>query len=76
MPKYYFHIRHCGEVIPDEEGIFLPTLDAAREEARNRSNDLVAAEMAGGKCVDADIIEVTTVAGRVLESLPVRAVLN
>jgi hypothetical protein len=76
MPKYYFHIRHCGELISDEDGIFLPTLDAARAEARHSANDLVAADMASGRCIDANVIEVTTVAGRVLETLPVRAVLN
>jgi hypothetical protein len=35
MPRYYFHIRSAGgALIKDEEGVHLPDVAAAREEAR------------------------------------------
>ena len=35
MPRYHFHIRSAGgTLIKDEEGVHLPDIDAAREEAR------------------------------------------
>jgi hypothetical protein len=33
MPRYYFDIRDGEELIPDEEGMELPDLDAAFREA-------------------------------------------
>ena len=35
MPRYYFNIRSAsGALIQDEEGVHLPNIEAAREEAR------------------------------------------
>src|SRR5215204_1432932 len=43
VPRYQFHIRSAGgALIKDEEGVHLPDIDAAREEAR------FAAESFGG----------------------------
>jgi hypothetical protein len=32
MPRYYFDLTKDGDLVPDEEGTELPTLDSAREE--------------------------------------------
>jgi hypothetical protein len=29
MPRYFFHLKYGTAVVVDEEGIFLPDLDAA-----------------------------------------------
>jgi hypothetical protein len=33
MPQYFFDIIADGQLAPDEEGMILPTMDAARREA-------------------------------------------
>lgn len=33
MPRYYFNLRDGDELIPDHEGIELPTIENARNEA-------------------------------------------
>lgn len=40
MARYYFHIRDGWSVVPDEEGMELPSWDAAREEAYTSARDL------------------------------------
>jgi hypothetical protein len=40
MIRYYFHIRDGWDLIPDDEGIEFPSLDAARAEAYASANDL------------------------------------
>jgi hypothetical protein len=41
MPRYTFNIRLDGGIIEDEEGLELPGLDAAREEAILSARSLV-----------------------------------
>jgi len=41
MPQYFFDILTDGELIPDEEGISLPSLNAARREASRSLADLL-----------------------------------
>ena len=41
MPKYFFHVRD-GEYMPDEEGVELPSLSAAKREAVAFSGRLLA----------------------------------
>ena len=33
MPRYYFNLRDGDEIIPDDEGIELPAIEGARNEA-------------------------------------------
>jgi hypothetical protein len=33
MSRYYFNLREDDELIPDDEGVELPTMESAREEA-------------------------------------------
>ena len=35
MPRYYFHVVMADERSEDPEGIYLPDLEAARDEAKN-----------------------------------------
>jgi hypothetical protein len=76
VPIYFFNILHCGQLIPDDEGLYLPDMEAARIEARHTANDLVAGDIVIGKSVSADVVQITTVAGEVVEALPVRDVFH
>jgi hypothetical protein len=40
MTRYYFDIVADGELVPDEEGMNLPNMDAARHEASHSLADL------------------------------------
>jgi hypothetical protein len=33
MQRYFFHLKHLGELVPDLEGVELESLEAARDEA-------------------------------------------
>ena len=66
MTRYYFHIRDGWSVIPDEEGIQLPTLEAAWLEAYASADDLVRCALLGGLSVSASSIEVADQYGNVL----------
>ena len=33
MSRYYFNLREDDELVPDDEGVELPTIESAREEA-------------------------------------------
>ena len=54
MPEYFFHIRKRKGLVPDPEGLILPDLNAAREEACNGIRQMVAAKVAAGE--EADVI--------------------
>jgi hypothetical protein len=58
MAKFFFHIRKRGRLISDPEGLELPDLDAAREEARNGIRQMVAAKVVAGEEADVVGIEI------------------
>lgn len=76
MAQYYFHIRDQAAVIPDDEGAYLPDVEAARKEAHLSALDLAMADLRGGRGVDGRMIEVTDEKGHIVHVLPIRAVLN
>ena len=41
MPRYYFDLRDDRGLFPDEEGLELPTIDAARAEAAQALADML-----------------------------------
>lgn len=40
MPRYFFDFRHGKQVAPDEEGLFLPDMDAVENEAAHALVDM------------------------------------
>ena len=49
MPRYHFHIRTAqGALVQDEEGVHLPDIEAAREEARLTAASFNAETKLGG----------------------------
>jgi len=41
MPRYYFDLRDDGGLYPDDEGVGLPSIDAARQEAAHSLADML-----------------------------------
>lgn len=74
--RYHFHIRDSGDLIRDDEGSELPDIAAARQEARASACDLVTEDLRSRLCVQDRQIEIADASGRVLETLPLRSVLN
>lgn len=74
--RYHFHIRDPRGLILDEEGSELPDITAARHEARASACDLITEDLRSQLCVQDRQIEIADAAGRVLETMPVRNVLN
>jgi hypothetical protein len=76
MPKFYFHIRDDAGLIPDEEGMELPDIDAARKEAETGAREILADALRAHKEVDGKRIEIANQSGEVLDSFKVRDLLN
>ncbi len=71
MPRYYRHIRQNDQLIPDPEGIDLPSLEAARAEAIEGIRDLLADAVRRG--IDdwlADAIVIMDEDGQELMTIP------
>ena len=75
MARYYFHIRDHAALIPDDEGMELSGLPAARAEAVLSVNDLVLADIRSGH-VSSTAVEISDRCGHMIDALPVRRVLH
>jgi Domain of unknown function (DUF6894) len=69
MRRFYFHLRAGDELVPDEEGIDLPDLSAARREAIEAARELLAEAIKDGRA------EVADGEGREIDTVPLAAVL-
>jgi hypothetical protein len=65
MPHYYFHIFDRGKVIPDEDGMQLANLAAARIEANLSAAGMLDDALDEGNDISHQIIEVTDSTGHV-----------
>jgi hypothetical protein len=76
VPRFYFHLFNDIEV-PDEEGMELPNLDAARacavEQARGMMGELVKSD---ARIVLDHRIDIEDVGQRVLDSVIFRDIIN
>ncbi|WP_230530800.1 DUF6894 family protein [Microvirga roseola] len=71
MPRYYCHIRQGGQIIEDSEGVDLPDIDAARDDALHGIRDLLSEAVRQGKddWLD-DAIIIADETGRELMTIP------
>ena len=76
MPKYFFNIQRGEEIIPDEEGIDLPDLDAVREEARVGAREILAEEVLKGHIHPHQAFVVRDEAGQIALTLNFKGSLN
>lgn len=75
MPRYYFHL-YSHDRIPDEEGVDLPDLAAARMEAVLSARELMAADVARGRLQLDQRIEVTDENSRIVLAVPFRDIIE
>ena len=74
MPLYFFHIvTKDGTVLPDDTGVQLPDLDAARQEADRTVASLLRDTELGGRDYTGGIFEVESDDGRQVFAWPIRA---
>lgn len=74
--KFYFHVRsHDGHDI-DEEGIDLPSIDSARDEARKAAREMVAELVLRAESIDGMRFEIADQDGSVLATIPFRDVID
>jgi hypothetical protein len=71
VPRYFFHVYE-DLVAEDDEGIELPDVDAARDEAIRAGRELIAAQVAGGRLRLFHRIEVLDERGRTVLAIPYR----
>jgi hypothetical protein len=76
MPRFYFHVRHHDELDEDPEGIELPSLDVAIDEAVKGAREILAEKVAKGDIVDGHQFEITTEQGDILKVVEFRSVLR
>lgn len=71
LARYYFHIREGWNLILDEEGMELPTPNAARTEAYASADDLSRTAIQDGLNIQACAIEIADRDGNILGSVKV-----
>lgn len=76
MPRFYFNVRDGNSVITDPEGIEVPGLRAAEDEARQAARDLLADRVKHGEHIGTRNFEVIDETGRRVLTLPFRSVLK
>ena len=69
MNRYYFNFRQGDQIERDRIGMFLPTLDNARDEAIRTWSDLVEFAATSGDLPDC-AIEITDAAGEAVLVIP------
>jgi hypothetical protein len=74
MVRYYLHVHSGKSEIKDTEGMDLPDLEAAHMEAITRIRSLLIYEASRGRLGLRGWISVTDAAGKMLLSIPFRAV--
>lgn len=76
MPKYYFHIRDGEELVQDDEGIDLPNLAAAQEEAVQAARDMLVELLRNDLPVNGQKFEICDADGNILAVVAFRQVLK
>jgi hypothetical protein len=76
MPRFYLHIKDGGRIIPDPDGIELPTVEAARREAIASAQEILAEKLKAGDVVDGQEFDICDEAGNVIERVPFRSVIK
>jgi hypothetical protein len=71
VPRYHFHIRTAqGSLVQDEDGVHLPDIEAAREEARLTAVSFSAETKLGGNDYSGCFFEIVSADGRETVTVP------
>ena len=76
MPKFHFNIRDHRGLIPDIEGMELPDIAAARQEAEEGAREILAEALRYHEEIDGKRIEIVSETGDVIDILKVRDLLS
>ena len=71
MQQFYFHLWREGHLTPDEVGVALPTLKAAKRHAENMALSIIGQEACTLRTLSGWEIEVTDDAGRTMLIVPI-----
>lgn len=71
MNRYFFNFRQGDAVARDEMGMYLPDLNAAREEALNTCHDLAFVARAAGEISRDGEVEVADASGEPVLRIPI-----
>lgn len=72
MPLFHLHIHQCGRLALDEEGLELPNLVAARDQAIAGARAIMCEELARGQLNLGCYIKIEDSYGQVLATVPFR----
>lgn len=75
MGRFYLHIKAGGDVHYDEEGIELPSIDAARKEALLSAREILAGAIKAGEPTVPEALVIADENGETLEVVPLASVL-
>lgn len=70
MPRYFFHLYECGNLIADDEGRLLPDEASIQRAALKEARHVMAAEVQAGKLCLSCRIDVIDEHGRPVLTLP------
>ena len=76
MPKFYFHLRQGKDLIEDPEGVELPDVAAAHEEAIGAAREIMADRVKVGKVVNGEEFVICGEAGQPIATIPFKAALH
>ncbi|MDT9600409.1 DUF6894 family protein [Sphingosinicella rhizophila] len=76
MPRYYFQLYECGNIISDAEGRELPDIATVRKRAIAEARQLMSAEVAAGRLCLSCRIEVEDEDRRPVLVIPFREALE
>jgi hypothetical protein len=75
MARFYFHFQEGAHLIKDEEGIDLPSVAHAREEALQSAREICADAIKAGRDLRVDALVVAGEDGTQFTLVPITAVL-
>jgi hypothetical protein len=75
MARYYFHLQADDQIVPDDDGVDLADLSAAKHEAILAARELLADAIMCGRSKAPEAFVITDEEGRALAIVPFTAVL-
>jgi hypothetical protein len=69
MSTFYFHVRDGDDFIEDLDGVDLPDINAAYDEAIMAAREMIAERVLSGQVIDGQVFEITDEHGRLVRSV-------
>jgi len=70
MRRYFLHVRDGASLITDDQGMELPDLGAARQQALAAAREIISQAVLKGEPLDGRVFEIADEAGTVLLLVP------